>query len=144
MNYMNRPKVVWFTLYRIRVRLDCRRKVRVDSRRRMKMNYRSRVRMDYRTRMRSTYNLQQNEGGSPNQSEGGLLHHSIAGLCITTAEWARITVAKSETEDYWERLCGCELLDQSMCVDYWSEVGMDYDSNLDVNYRRRNESIPFK
>jgi len=21
---------------------------------------------------------------------------------------------------------------------------MDYDSNLDVNYRRRNESIPFK
>jgi len=31
-----------------------------------------------------------------------------------------------------------------MCVDYWSEVDMDYDSNLDVNYRRQNESIPFK
>ena len=31
-----------------------------------------------------------------------------------------------------------------MCVDYWSEVGMDYDGNLDMNYKRQNESKAFK
>ena len=31
-----------------------------------------------------------------------------------------------------------------MCVDYRSEVGMDYDGNYDVNYKRRNESKPLK
>ena len=88
----------------------------------------SRMRVDHRIRVKVDYCITAAPVCAlPQQSKLGLL-----------------SVAKSETEDYWERLCVCELLDQSMCVDYWSEVGMDYDGNLDMNYKRQNESNPFK
>ena len=116
------------------------------------MNYRSRGRTDHRTRMRSTYNLQQNEGGSPNQSEGrllqpkesGLLYHSSVSVYYHSKVRSDYCSKTRERRYLSEGVCVCELLNESMCVDYRSEVGMNYNGNYDVNYKTQNECKPSK